>query len=61
MALTGAIGAFIGALLTKNVPINFLLILVGIITSYESFILLKNNNKNYKFNMIYFCIERIEG
>lgn len=45
MALTGAIGAFIGALLTKNVPINFLLILVGIIISYESFILLKNNNK----------------
>ncbi len=46
MALTGAIGAFIGASLTKNVPINFLLILVGLIISYESFILLKENNNN---------------
>lgn len=46
MALTGAIGAFYGASLTKNVPINFLLILVGLIISYESFILLKENNNN---------------
>jgi uncharacterized membrane protein YfcA len=46
MALTGAIGAFYGALLTKNVPINFLLILVGLIISYESFILLKENKNN---------------
>src|SRR5215207_855744 len=43
MALTGAIGAFYGASLTKNVPINFLLILIGLIISYESFILLKEN------------------
>ena len=43
MALTGAIGAFIGASLTKTVPINFFLILVGLIISYESFILLKDN------------------
>ena len=43
MALTGALGAFIGASLTKNVPINFFLILVGLIISYESFILLKDN------------------
>ncbi len=46
MALTGAIGAFYGASLTKNVPINFLLILVGLIISYESFILLKENKNN---------------
>lgn len=46
MALTGAIGAFYGASLTKNVPINFLLILVGLIICYESFILLKENNNN---------------
>jgi uncharacterized membrane protein YfcA len=46
MALTGAIGAFIGASLTKNVPINFLLILIGLIISYESFILLRENNNN---------------
>lgn len=56
MALTGAIGAFIGASLTKNVPINFFLILIGVIISYESFNLLKDNittkrnntNKNNK-------------
>ncbi|HZL24864.1 MAG TPA: sulfite exporter TauE/SafE family protein [Nitrososphaeraceae archaeon] len=46
MALTGAIGAFYGASLTKNVPINFLLILIGLIISYESFILLKENKNN---------------
>jgi uncharacterized protein len=46
MALTGAIGAFYGASLTKNVPINFLLIFIGLIISYESFILLKENKSN---------------
>ncbi|NOJ32807.1 MAG: hypothetical protein DA329_11780 [Candidatus Nitrosocosmicus sp.] len=48
MASTGAIGAFFGALLTKNVPINFFLILIGLIISYESFTLLKStiNNSN---------------
>ena len=53
MAITGAIGAFIGASLTKTVPINFFLILVGLIISYESFILLKDNtniNRNKKIN-----------
>ena len=51
MALTGAIGAFIGASLTKNVPINFFLILVGLIISYESFTLLKDNNRNNEINI----------
>ena len=52
MAITSAIGAFYGASLTKNVPINFFLILVGLIISYESFTLLKenNNNRNNKIN-----------
>ena len=52
MALTGAIGAFYGASFTKNVPVNFFLILVGLIISYESFTLLKenNNNRNNKIN-----------
>ena len=52
MAFTSAIGAFYGASLTKNVPINFLLILVGLIISYESFTLLKENNntRNNKNN-----------
>ena len=51
MALSGAIGAFYGASLTKNVPINLLLILIGLIISYESFTLLKDNNGNNKINI----------
>ena len=53
MAITGAISAFIGASLTKTVPINFFLILVGLIIAYESFILLKDNihiKRNNKIN-----------
>jgi uncharacterized protein len=46
ITVTGTTGAFIGASLTKNVPLNFLLILVGLIISYESFILLRENNNN---------------
>ena len=47
MALTGAIGAFYGASLTKYVQINYMLILIGVIISYESYILLKENKNNY--------------
>jgi uncharacterized protein len=50
MALTGAVGAFYGASLTKNVPVNFLLILVGLIVSYEAFTLLKENKNNRNNN-----------
>lgn len=54
MAITGSIGAFIGALLTKYVPINFFLFLIGLIISYESFTLLKeNNNKNRNIEINY--------
>lgn len=51
MALSGAIGAFYGASLTKNVSINLLLILIGLIIFYESFTLLKDNNRNNKINI----------
>ena len=51
MALSGAIGAFYGASLTKNVSINLLLILIGLIISYESFTLLKDNNRNNEINI----------
>lgn len=51
MALSGAIGAFYSASLTKNVSINLLLILIGLIISYESFTLLKDNNRNNKINI----------
>jgi uncharacterized protein len=50
MALTSAVGAFYGASLTKNVPVNFLLILVGLIVSYEAFTLLKENKNNRNNN-----------
>lgn len=51
MALSGAIGAFYGASLTKYVEINYILILIGVIISYESYILLiKNNNRNNNNN-----------
>ena len=51
MALSGAIGAFYGASLTKNVSINLLLILIGLIISYEAFTLLKDNNRNNEINI----------
>ncbi|MGI0051293.1 MAG: hypothetical protein ACRD8K_06110, partial [Nitrososphaeraceae archaeon] len=39
------------ASLTKYVEINYILILIGVIISYESYILLiKNNNRNNKKN-----------
>jgi uncharacterized protein len=45
MAITGAIGAFIGSFLTSYVPTILLLGIIGIIVSYESFSLIKNSNK----------------
>lgn len=52
MAVTGSIGAFFGALLTKSVPIDFFVILVALIIFYESVILLKENkNRKVKLNL----------
>lgn len=45
MAVTGAVGAFIGSFLTSHIPMIFLLLIIGIIVSYESFSLIKNSNK----------------
>jgi len=50
MALTGAAGAFCGALLTKYVEINYFLILIALIISYESFTLLKKNKSRNNNN-----------
>lgn len=50
MASTGAVGAFLGALLTKHVPITFFLILIGLIIPYESFTLLKDGSNRRKTN-----------
>jgi uncharacterized protein len=52
MAITGSIGAFFGALLTKNIPIDFFVILVAVIIFYESVILLKENkNRKVRLNL----------
>ena len=54
LGTTGAAGAFIGSFLTGYVPIALLLIVIGLIVSYESFVLLKGsrikreNNRNIK-------------
>jgi len=45
MAITGAIGAFLGSLLTRYVPVTVLLLSIGVIVSYESFSLIKNSRK----------------
>ncbi len=46
MAVTGAAGAFIGAFLTAYVPVEFFLIGIGLIVSYEAFSLIKSSRKN---------------
>ena len=58
LAITGAVGAFIGSFLTGYVPIALLLIAIGLIVSYESFLLLggsrikkKNDGSIKSFNV----------
>jgi uncharacterized membrane protein YfcA len=49
LAATGAVGAFIGSFLTGYVPVTLLFTVIGIITLYESFSLLRGSrmkNKN---------------
>jgi uncharacterized protein len=56
MAITGAAGAFIGSFLTRYIPVVLLLSAIGLIVSYESFVLIRgskiksknNNNKHSK-------------
>lgn len=43
LATTGAAGAFIGSFFTSYVPISILLMIIGLIVSYESFVLLKGS------------------
>ena len=60
LGITGAAGAFIGSFLTGYIPIALLLTVIGLIVSYESFVLLKsprgkkkkrNNNINANFEL----------
>ncbi|MGC2385287.1 MAG: sulfite exporter TauE/SafE family protein, partial [Nitrososphaeraceae archaeon] len=43
LAITGAAGAFIGSFFTSYVPVVLLLIIIGLIVSYESFALLNGS------------------
>jgi uncharacterized membrane protein YfcA len=55
LGLTGAAGAFIGSFLTGSVPVSYLLVVIGIIVLYESYILLKGSRskeENIKENEI---------
>ncbi|MGC1131518.1 MAG: sulfite exporter TauE/SafE family protein [Nitrososphaeraceae archaeon] len=55
LGLTGAAGAFIGSFLTGFVPVSYLLVVIGIIVLYESYILLKGprtKEENIKKNEI---------
>jgi uncharacterized membrane protein YfcA len=45
MTATGAAGAFAGSLLTRQLPIAVLLSVIGIIVSYEAFVLIKSSRK----------------
>jgi len=45
MAITGAIGAFIGSFLTDYVPMALLLGIIGMVVSYEAFSLIKSSHK----------------
>ncbi|MGC1131236.1 MAG: sulfite exporter TauE/SafE family protein [Nitrososphaeraceae archaeon] len=48
MGLTGAAGAFIGSFLTGYVAVSYLLVVIGIIVSYESYVLLKGSRTERK-------------
>lgn len=50
LAATGAIGAFIGSLLTGYVPFTFLLVVIGLIVSYEAYVLIKGSKSKIKAN-----------
>jgi len=55
LGLTGAAGAFIGSFLTGYVPVSYLLVVIGIIVLYESYVLLKGSRtkeENIKKNEI---------
>ena len=45
MAITGAVGAFCGSLLTTYIPVALLLSFVGIIVSYESVVLIRGKSQ----------------
>jgi uncharacterized membrane protein YfcA len=52
---TGAPGAFIGFFLTGFVPVSYLLVVIGIIVLYESYMLLngsRTKEENIKVNEI---------
>lgn len=53
MAVTGAVGAFLGSMLTKQVPITLLFVIIGLIVSYEAYSLIGNSRKNKQSDQNY--------
>lgn len=50
MAGTGAAGAFLGSLLTRHVPVAMLFASIGVIVSYEAFVLIRRSSKKGQNN-----------
>ena len=49
MSLTGAVGGFLGALVTKFVPKDLMFLVIGMIVSYEAYVLISSSrNKENK-------------
>jgi len=46
MAATGAAGAFLGSMLTQQVPATLLFIIIGLIVSYEAYSLITSSKKD---------------
>jgi uncharacterized membrane protein YfcA len=48
MAATGAIGGFLGSMLTQQIPATFLFVIIGLIVSYEAYSLITGSRKRKK-------------
>lgn len=51
MASTGAVGGFLGAMVTKFVPVNLLFLVIGIIVSYEANVLISSSRKKIEYKI----------
>ena len=48
LGITGAAGAFIGSFLTGYVPVPYLLVVIGVIVLYESYVLLRGSETKHE-------------
>ena len=51
MASTGAVGGFLGARVTKFVPVDLLFLIIGIIVSYEAYVLISGSRKRNEYKI----------